>query len=105
MLCNSLRVCTFVMLLLPFTSSCQQMEEESCLLHEASSETTSWEEEKSCLLAHRTSFAKVLSFSVQGDAHRTWRQEQVQLEREMNESKSALDQFIDGQAASSDACS
>eukprot|EP00746_Dinoflagellata_sp_MGD_P008407 gnl/MRDRNA2_/MRDRNA2_116827_c0_seq1.p1 gnl/MRDRNA2_/MRDRNA2_116827_c0~~gnl/MRDRNA2_/MRDRNA2_116827_c0_seq1.p1 ORF type:complete len:448 (+),score=111.37 gnl/MRDRNA2_/MRDRNA2_116827_c0_seq1:96-1439(+) len=103
-------LCTFVMLLLAFMSTCQEVEEESCPSQASSSETTSLEEaliteEKSCLLAHRVSFAKVLSFSAQGDVHRAWRQEQFQLEREMNESQSILDRFIEEQATSSSACS
>lgn len=57
------------------------------------------------LLAHRVSFRKALSFAQAKDAHRAWRDKQIQLEREVNESQTILDSFIDEQSKSGDACS
>jgi len=102
------RIC--VGMLLISTSTCQEVEEQSCALHGVSSEASSCHEvpqaeDKPSLLAHRVSFRKAVSFALQRDAHRAWRERQAQLEQEVNESQSILDQFIEAQAKSGDACS
>lgn len=101
------RTCTI--LLLSSLGHGQEIQ-ESCVLSEVSYDITPGgevpqAEEKPCLLAHRVSFRKAASFAAQRDAHRAWRERQVQLELEVNESQSILDQFIEEQAASGDACS
>eukprot|EP00746_Dinoflagellata_sp_MGD_P161088 gnl/MRDRNA2_/MRDRNA2_88121_c0_seq1.p1 gnl/MRDRNA2_/MRDRNA2_88121_c0~~gnl/MRDRNA2_/MRDRNA2_88121_c0_seq1.p1 ORF type:complete len:430 (+),score=112.17 gnl/MRDRNA2_/MRDRNA2_88121_c0_seq1:99-1388(+) len=96
------RIC--ISLLLISTADCQEVLEESCALSEAC-EGIPQAEENPSLLAHRVSFRKAVSFANQQSAHQAWREKQTQLEREVNESQSVLDEFIEEQNAAGDACS
>lgn len=107
----ALRMCITTLLISRSTS--RKIQEESCVASAVSHGTspldvvaqTAQESSGDSMLAHKVSVRKAIRFAKRKYAHRAWRARQLQLEQEMNESQSILDQFIDEQSKSDDACS